>query len=131
VVLWSGVSIISGFSPTTFNIPNAGSQIFTFTVADALGHPLSAGTTISVIAAIPPPPDPTATQNQVFVTFGLSGSQILNDVLLPGPGATQFTCRLSDGNSALIDTSGTRTTLTVFVNGANGQATFTIDGLVH
>jgi hypothetical protein len=131
VVLWSGVSIISGFAPTTFNIPNAGSQIFTFTVADALGHPLSAGTTISVIAAIPPPPDPTATQNQVIVTFGLNGSQTLNDVLLPGPGATQFTCRLSDGNSALIDTSGTRTTLTVFVNGPNGQASYTIDGLVH
>jgi hypothetical protein len=131
LVLWSGASIISSFAPTTFNIPNAGSQSFTFTVADALGHPLSAGTTISVIAAIPPPPDPSAPQNQVIVTFGLSGGLVLNDVLVPGPGTTQFNCRLSDGNSALFDTAGTRTTLTVFVSGPNGQATFTIDGLVH
>jgi hypothetical protein len=84
-----------------------------------------------VIAAIPPPPDPSAPQNQVIVTFGLSGGLVLNDVLVPGPGTTQFNCRLSDGNSALFDTAGTRTTLTVFVSGPNGQATFTIDGLVH
>ena len=84
-----------------------------------------------MIAAIPPPPDPSATENQIIVTFGLSGSLTLNDLLVPGPGNTQFSCRLSDGNSAFIDTAGTRTTLTVFVNGPNGQATFTIDGLVH
>jgi hypothetical protein len=131
LILWSGASIISGFSPTTFNIPNAGSQTFTFTVADALGHPLASGTTVSVLAAIPPPSDPTATQNQVIVTFGLNGSLTLNDALVPGPGNTQFSCRLSDGNSVFLDTSGTRTNLTVFVNGPNGQATFTIDGLVH
>ena len=131
LVLWSGISTISNFAPTTFNIPNGGSQAFNFTVADELAHPLSAGTTISVIAAIPPPPDPSAPQNQVIVTFGLSGALTLNDVLLPGPGTTQFHCSLSDGNSALFDTVGTRTTLTIFVNGPNGQATFTIDGLVH
>jgi hypothetical protein len=131
LILWSGASIISNFTPTTFSIPNGGSQSFTFTVADALGHPLSAGTTISVIAAIPPPPDPNAPQNQVIVTFGLNGGLTLNDLLVPGPGTTQFSCKLSDGNSVLFDTLGTRTTLTVFVNGPNGQATFTIDGLVH
>ncbi|HEX7572695.1 MAG TPA: hypothetical protein VF514_06345, partial [Bacteroidota bacterium] len=131
LILWSGASIISNFTPTTFSIPNGSSQSFTFTVADALGHPLSAGTTISVIAAIPPPPDPNAPQNQVIVTFGLNGGLTLNDLLVPGPGTTQFSCKLSDGNSVLFDTLGTRTTLTVFVNGPNGQATFTIDGLVH
>ncbi len=131
LILWSGASIISNFNPTTFSIPNGGSQPFTFTVADVLGHPLSAGTTISVIAAIPPPPDPNAPQNQVIVTFGLNGGLTLNDLLVPGAGTTQFSCKLSDGNSVLFDTVGTRTTLTVFVNGPNGQATFTIDGLVH
>jgi hypothetical protein len=131
LVLWSGPSIISNFAPGSFNIANGGSQTFTFTVADALGHPLSSGTTISVIAAIPPPPDPTAPQNVVIVTFGLGGALTLNDVLVPGPGATQFTCKLSDGNTELVDTLGTRTTLTVFVNGPNGQASYTIDGLVH
>lgn len=131
LVLWSGVSIISNFAPLTFNIPNGGSQTFNFTVADELAHPLSLGTTISVLASIPPPPDPTAPQNVVIVTFGLNGTLTLTDLLLPGPGTTQFSCRLSDGNTSLSDTLGTRTTLTVFVNGPNGQATFTIDGLVH
>ena len=131
LMLWSGPSIISAFAPNTFNIPNGGSQTFTFTVADALGHPLAAGTTISVVAAIPPPPDPNAPQNQVIVTFGLNGGLTLSDGIVPGPGITSFSARLSDGNTALIDSIGTRTTLTVFVNGPNGQATYTIDGLVH
>ena len=131
LVLWSGPSIISNFAPLTFNIANGGSQPFTFTVADALGHPLAAGTTISVVATIPPPPDPNAPQNTVLVTFGLNGSYTLNDVLVPGAQTTQFNARLSDGNTALSDTIGQRTTLTVFVTGPNGQASFTIDGLVH
>ena len=131
LVLWSGASIISKFAPTTFDIPNGSNQKFTFTVSDALGHPLAAGTTISVVATIPPPPDPNAPQNQIIVTFGLNGGFTLNDLLVPGPGSTDFTCFLADGNTALIDAIGTRTTLTVFVNGPNGQASFTIDGLVH
>ena len=131
LVLWSGAAIISNFSPTTFNIPNGGSVTFTFTVADVLGHPLASGTVISVVATIPPPPDPTATQNTVIVTFGLNGGLTLNDVLVPGPGNTQFSCNLSDGNTALNDVVGTHTTLSIFVNGPNGQATFTIDGVVH
>jgi hypothetical protein len=131
LMLWSGNAIISNFLPTTFTITNGGSQTFNFSVADELGHPLAAGTTISVISAIPPPPDPNAPQNQVIVTFGLNGALTLNDLLSPGPGTTLFNCRLSDGNTSLIDTIGTRTTLTVFVNGPNGRATFTIDGLVH
>ena len=132
LVLWSGPAIISNFAPTTFNISNGGSASFTFTVADALGHPLAAGTTISVVATIPPPPDPNAPQNTVLVTFGLNGSYTLNDVLVPGPQTTQFSCRLSDGNTALNDSLlGQRTTLTVFVTGPNGQASYTIDGLVH
>jgi hypothetical protein len=131
LVLWSGPSIISNFNPTTFNIPNSGDQLFNFTVSDALGHPLAAGTTIAVVATIPPPPDPNATQNVVIVTFGLNGTLTLNDIISPGPGATTFQARLSDGNTAMTDVNGTRCTLTVFVSGPNGQASFTIDGLVH
>ncbi len=131
LVLWSGPAIISNFLPTSFNIPNAGSQTFTFTVSDALGHPLSAGSTIAVIATIPPPPDPNATQNVVIVTFGLNGTLTMNDVLVPGPGTTQFSATLSDGNTFLVDSSGTVVSLTVFVTGPNGQASFTIGGRVH
>ncbi|HTO95304.1 MAG TPA: hypothetical protein VMM80_13015 [Bacteroidota bacterium] len=129
LMLWSGPSIISNFSPTTFNIQNGGSQSFTFTVADALGHPLAGGTTISVVAAVPPPPDPNAPVNQVIVTFGLNGGLTLGDNIAPGPNVTAFSCRLSDGNIAISES--TRTTLTVFVNGPNGQATYTIDGYVQ
>jgi len=128
-MMWSGPSIISNFAPTTFNIQNGGSQSFTFTVADALGHPLAAGTTISVVASVPPPPDPNAPVNQVIVTFGLNGGLTLGDNIVPGPGVTAFSCRLSDGNISITDS--TRTTLTVFVNGPNGQATYTIDGYVQ
>ncbi|HTR99424.1 MAG TPA: hypothetical protein VML00_06700 [Bacteroidota bacterium] len=131
LMLWSGPSIISAFTPTSFNIPNGGDTTFTFTVSDALGHPLAAGTTISVVAAVPPPPDPNAPVNQVIVTFGLNGGLTLPDAIVPGPGVTTFSCRLSDGNTSLSDPIGTRTTLTVFVNGPNGQAAYTIDGLVH
>jgi len=131
LMLWSGVAIIANFGPNNFVIQNGGGRSFSFNVWDELHHPLAAGTTISVVASIPPPPDPNAPQNQVIVSFGLNGGITLPDVLTPGAGTTDFTATLSDGNSALIDSVGTHTTLTVFVNGPNGQAAFTIDGTVH
>ncbi|MEW6509931.1 MAG: carboxypeptidase regulatory-like domain-containing protein [Bacteroidota bacterium] len=131
LVLWSGRSLISNFLPATFDIPNGGNQTFTFTVSDALGHPLAAGTAISVLAAVPPPPDPNAPVNQVQLTFGVAGGITLNDVIFPGPGATTFSCRLSDGTTNILDSIGTRVTLSVSVNGPNGQASFTTDGIVH
>jgi hypothetical protein len=131
LVLWSGDALISNFAPGTFNILNGGSQVFTFTVSDVLGHPLAAGTTISVLAAVPPPPDPNAAVNQVQLTFGVGGGITLNDVILPGPGATTFTCKLSDGTTNIIDSIGTRVTLTVAVGGPNGLASFSTDGTVH
>ena len=131
LVLWSGTSNITNFNPTTFNIANGGFQVFTFNVADYLGHPLAAGTIIAVSATVPPPPDPTTPVNQVQLAFGLNGSYVLSDVLVPGPGNTQFTCTLSDGTTNINDVLGTAVTLTVQVTGPNGQATYTINGLVH
>ena len=131
LVMWSGRSRVSAFTPTTFDIANGGSQIFTFTVSDFLVHPLAAGTAISVIATIPPPPDPNTPVNQVLVTFGLNGSLILEDGITPGPGATTFSARLSDGSSNINDPTGSRVTLTVSVGGPNGTASYTTDGLVH
>ena len=131
LVLWSGRSLISNFNPTTFDIPNGGSQVFTFTVADALGHPLAAGTAISVLALVPPPPDPNAPVNQVQLTFGVAGGITLNDMIFPGPGATTFSCRLSDGTTNIADSIGTRVALSVSVGGPNGLATFSTDGIVH
>ena len=131
LVLWSGQSSVSNFAPGTFNIPNGGSQTFTFTVSDGLGHPLAAGTTISVLAQVPPPPDPNAPVNQVQLAFGVGGNITLNDAIFPGAGTTNFTCKLSDGTTNIIDSIGTRVTLTVSVGGPNGLASFTTDGTVH
>ncbi|MEK9138129.1 MAG: carboxypeptidase-like regulatory domain-containing protein, partial [Bacteroidota bacterium] len=45
LILWSGRSQVSNFSPTSFNVPNGGTQTVNFRVSDALGHPLARGTT--------------------------------------------------------------------------------------
>lgn len=47
IVLFSGIPQIS-IEPTTFNIPNLGSQVFNYTVSDQNGNPLAGGTTITV-----------------------------------------------------------------------------------
>lgn len=47
VVLFSGYPVIT-VNPTTFDIPNLGSQVFNYTVSDQNGNPLSGGTTIKV-----------------------------------------------------------------------------------
>jgi hypothetical protein len=47
VILFSGNPQIS-VSPTTFDIPNGGSQSFTYSVSDENGNPLAGGTAISV-----------------------------------------------------------------------------------
>jgi len=46
-VLWSGDAILYLF-PTSFTIPNGGSESFTFTVCDIYNNPLTEGTNISV-----------------------------------------------------------------------------------
>ena len=48
VVYFSGVTLLTNVSPTSFNIPNGGSQNFTYDVSDKYGNPLSSGTNISV-----------------------------------------------------------------------------------
>ena len=48
LVLFSGLPQIS-VSPTTINVPDKGSQHFTYIVSDQNGNPLAAGTSISVV----------------------------------------------------------------------------------
>jgi hypothetical protein len=48
-VLWSGTTILS-LTPTSFNIPEGGSESFTLTVCDLYNRPLTEGTTISISA---------------------------------------------------------------------------------
>ncbi len=47
LILFSGYPQIS-ISPTSFDIPNAGSQTFIYTVADLNGNPIASGNTITV-----------------------------------------------------------------------------------
>ncbi len=50
-VLFSGRTQITNVTPTTFNIPNGGSQSFSYDVSDENGNPLASGTGITVSAA--------------------------------------------------------------------------------
>jgi hypothetical protein len=131
LILWTGLGSISGVSPTSFDIANTGSQTFQFTVADGLGHPLSAGTTISVTAVIPPPPSPGVQQNQVFVVFGNNGTQALGDVIFPGAGATQFSFTLKDGTWAITDATPVNVTISVSGPNTPSPISYTIAGTVR
>lgn len=133
LLLWSGAGVISNVSPATFNIPNGGSQSITFQVSDYLGHPLAAGTRIMVSATIPPPSTEGMKQNQVFLQFGNSGVVELADVIVPGPGTTQFTCVLRDGTWDIDDPVGTPVNLMIAVTGPNtpNQLGMTVGGVVH
>ena len=129
LILWSGRSQISNISPGTFAIPNDGFQDFTFTVSDALGHPLSAGTTITVEASVPPPPDPNTPVNQVQLGFGRAGTVVLLDIITPGPGATEFSFRLSDGTPNISLT--TPVSISITVAGENGDVYASRNGTVE
>jgi hypothetical protein len=120
---------MSPVNPQTFNIANQGSQAFTFSVTDEFGHPLCGGTSISVSATVPPPPDPLSQVNQVQLAFGASGSVTLPDAIYAGPGITEFTFLLSDGTWTI--NSGTVVTVTISVTSENGNVWQTISGLVY
>lgn len=131
LILWTGPGRIDSLTPGTFDIPNTGSQSFTFKVADALGHPLSQGTSINVTASIPPPPNPNVAQNQVFVVFGNNGSIALPDVVFPGPGRTQFGFTLKDGTWAITDATPVNVTVTVTSPNNSSPVSYTIGGTVR
>ena len=83
--------------------------------------------------AIPPPPSEGVKQNQVFLQFGNAGVVELPDVIVSGPGTTQFTCIVSDGSWDIADTSGTPVNVMISVTGPNtpNQLGMSIGGVVH
>ena len=131
LILWSGPGQISNVSPVTFDIANAGSLSFSFRVADALGHPLAAGTNITVTATIPPPPTQGTQQNQVIVLFGANGSIVLPDLLSAGPGSTDFTLVLKDGTWSITDPTPVSMTINVTGPNISGALSYTFGGLVR
>jgi hypothetical protein len=126
LILWSGVAQIKNLNPVAFAIPNAGSQVFTFSVCDQYHHPLQSGTEIAVLASVPPPPDPNTPMNQVQVGFGLDGRITLRDHLFRGSGTTDFSFILSDGTTNI--NQATAVTVTIAVSGPNGNLSTTISG---
>ncbi|MDH4069191.1 MAG: carboxypeptidase-like regulatory domain-containing protein [Ignavibacteria bacterium] len=131
LILWSGFSEIKNITPTTFDIPNGGTQVITFNVSDYLGHPLSAGTIITVAATVPPPPCPDCPINTVGNSFGIDGSLTLDDYLVSGPGITDFSFVLSDGSTDINDPIGTTVTVRISVESENGDATTSFVGTLH
>jgi hypothetical protein len=131
LILWSGNGVISNISPLTFDIPNAGSQAFSFRVSDELGHPLSEGTIISVSALIPPPPSEGIQQNQVTTVFGSNGAIKLQDVIFSGPGATDFTFILKDGTWSITDPTPVNIVINVTGPNVTGSIGYTFGGTVR
>jgi hypothetical protein len=131
LILWSGLGELSGVTPTSFDIGNAGSQSFTFKVADALGHPLAAGTRIGVVATIPPPPTTGQQQNQVIIVFGVNGSIELPDVIMPGSGTTDFSFILKDGTWSITDATPVNVSINITGPNVPNSLSYTIGGLVH
>jgi hypothetical protein len=131
LMLWSGFSEIKNVSPTTFEIPNGGSQVVSFNVSDYLGHPLAAETVIRVSATVPPPPCPDCPINTVLSSFGIDGVVQLDDYLFPGPSVTDFSFVLSDGSTDIDDTLGTAVTVTISVESPNGDVYTSFVGTLH
>jgi hypothetical protein len=117
LILWSGRSQVSNISPASVNISNGGAQTVQFRVSDALGHPLSGGTTISV--------NGSGTPYAISVFFGNNGSVTLDDILFPGPGATDFSFTVSD---AFAPDSLSRVNVSISVTGPNGVAFANVGG---
>jgi len=129
LVLCTGLGTISNVSPAFLDVPDSGSAVVSFKVSDLYNHPLASGTTISVVATLPPPSYPDAPQNKVLVSFGTEGTITLGDMMV---GGTDFTARVSDGSWEIHQ--GTPFYLSITVKGPNTNnlpITQEIDGMVH
>jgi hypothetical protein len=86
LVLWTGEPIITKLDTiTTFTVPNGGGVgPFRFRVADRYGHPVSAGTSISVTA------------EGALVTG--DALVVMRDTFASGPGTTDFVVTVRDSN---------------------------------
>jgi hypothetical protein len=114
VVLFSGVPQIS-INPTSFDIPNGGTQLFTYTVSDQNNNPLVEGTTIVVQVE----GEDTGASGDLNVTLPDTQSPLW----------TQFGFSVYD----VADTTDQLKTVTVKItsSGPNGGAHIIINGVHH
>jgi len=108
----SGLGIIT-VNPTTFNIPNNGSQSFTYQVIDVNGNPLAGGTSISV-----------QVQGGTLNLSGDTGIK-LPDTMNRGPGLTTFGFNVADNDTTIKPAN---VSITISANGPAGQSSITIYG---
>jgi len=112
--IFSGDTGILNVSPTSFSVPNGGSQSFSFRVHDLNGNPLTAGTTVNVSASV---------------------GDLVGDVNVTLPdtqsaGWTQFSFLLMDGDSAETDPAQTCILTISVTSSQNGNASTIIMGTV-
>ncbi|CUT02337.1 Ig-like domain-containing protein [Candidatus Chrysopegis kryptomonas] len=113
IVLFSGIPQIT-VTPTNFDIPNLGSQVFNYTVSDQNGNPLAGGTTIKVL---------------------IDGKDIraLGDLDVTIPDTrdrswTRFSFAVQDTTA---DTTRRPVLIRISTTGPNGSATVNLSGVVR
>lgn len=113
-ILFSGVPTLT-ISPTSINIPNGGSQSFTYTVMDQNGNPLASGNKYTV-----------------EITTG-GDAEAGGDIAVTLPdvqfGHTSFHFTVADSKPDEINPS--EITINIEVNGPNGRASISISGTTN
>ena len=112
IVLFSGISRITGLNPTTFSLTANSSQRFTFIVSDQKSNPLVAGTNINVQTN----------------KGGVDGDTNVTLFDTQSRDATQFSFVLTNSAPAEIKGASADVTVTITVSSQNGAAriTFTV-----
>ena len=111
VVLFSGIPQVS-INPTSINIPNGGSQSFTYFIGDQNGNPLAGGTTVTVDV------------EGEFVDA--QGDLSVNIPDTQSPGWTQFSFLIYDTEDSLITSP---VSISIETLGPNGSGLLTISGI--
>lgn len=111
IVLFSGYPSNLSVSPTTFSIPNGGSQNFVYTVADGNGNPIASGNTISVT---------------VEGNVKAQGDININMPDTQSRGWTNFSFTVLDADPTKNELSPV--TIKIEVDGPNGKNSITITG---
>lgn len=114
VVLFSGYPSNLSISPTTFNIPNGGSQSFVYTVADVFGNPIASGNTITV---------------SVEGNVKAQGDVSVNMPDTQSRSWTQFSFMIVDSDPDKNESNPV--TIKIEVNGPNGYNSITISGTAN
>ena len=114
IVLFSGIPQVS-VTPTSINVPNAGSQSFSYYVGDQNGNPLAGGTAINVTVE----GDDVDAQGDLSVTLPDTQS----------PAWTQFNFLVYDVEDTVIVNKPV--TIRIETTGPNGDGFITISGISH